>query len=632
VPTVHESRDVVESPHGGVIVTLAASSDGTAVISADELGGVRLWPTLDGTKEPRIVEMPIPRQLALASRPGGYTAVALDEVGGLYIAKLDDVGRQLAHTTLPAEPAVIGIAPTSVGLLAWRHDQTFVLIDGDGATISRLATEPRERIVSVAVAGSRAVVLMDREGEKREARWLTLQPRLAWGAWIKLEQELLGNVDLALAPNGKRLAATLRTDRTTTGIVFDLVKSTSIAAGVFNSTTADIGFADDNHVALGGFEGLAWIDLSLKSPKPTAMTPVSPGTRTQAVLATGGGRAITAMNGELALSTPTATEYLGYESVSPRIAETAADGKMIVGVGDRLLLLDQQLRVEATPFSGIAGNVADLRWVGGVDWLLESSTPSDATMQLSMVNGDGSHVVRQGIKEAQVLNYEPSTQLVTLSFGASSEVARLDRKARTLDKVAAIAKPSPYEQVLFVPMAPALARGTKLVQISMRDKTTIKWLRDPAALDKPTTSVVVDGPFAGSDTAGHIYMWRNTPQGRLELAVYADGKLVRTLPNHGAVALWPEPSGKRYAEVTPSSVALYDATGTQLWLQQLATSQEALWLGDGALAITSAGGVARLDPATGEVTAARCGWRFGLAAKPHPATPRVEPLCAQLIR
>ena len=127
-------------------------------------------------------------------------------------------------------------------------------------------------------------------------------------------------------------------------------------------------------------------------------------------------------------------------------------------------------------------------------------------------------------------------------------------------------------------------------------------------------------------------MWRDTPAGHLELVVFADGKPLHVLPNTGPIAIWPDPTGKRYVEVARSSVALYDISGKQLWFQQLATSQEALWLTDGGLAIISAGGVARLDPGTGAVTAARCGWRFGLATKPHPPSPRVEPLCAQLRR
>ena len=83
-------------------------------------------------------------------------------------------------------------------------------------------------------------------------------------------------------------------------------------------------------------------------------------------------------------------------------------------------------------------------------------------------------------------------------------------------------------------------------------------------------------------------------------------------------------------EVSANSIALYQISdGKQLWTQELGGVQEAIWLADGTLAITSSGGIAHIDVATGNVTEARCGWRFGLTALQHPQTSRIEPLCAQ---
>jgi hypothetical protein len=644
IPTLHANREAREAPHGGQITTLALSPDGGSVLSADELGGVRLWPTLDGKQEPRIIDMPIADRLAIGRFPTGFSAVALDEAGGLYLAKLDADGRQLSHTTLPAEPPVAGVAMTSLGLLAWRTDQTFQLIDPDGAITGTLGTEPQQRTVAVAVNGKRALVVLEREGMKREARWLELEPKLAWGAWVKLDVELGGELEIALSPSGKRIAVLAGPKKSAdprasavagvgSASVFELGKQKPIASEAAAPGNVDIGFADDDHVALGGLNTLTWIDLTNPKAKPAPTTPVSAGSRTQPALATGNGRAITPMNGDLSLATPSTTEFLGYDAVSPRIAEVGPDGKLLVGVADHMVLLDRELRSSAAPFTTFTGVPAELRWLGEDDWLLEHTTPGDPNLVYSLVNGSrGTTAVRQGIKEVQILGYEPSTQLVTMSFGTDSEIARFDRKARKLDRVATVKKRSPYEQVMFVPVSPKLARGVQLVQITMRDRSTVRWFRDAGALDKPAATVTVDGPFAGADAAGHVFMWKSSPAGQLELVVYADGKPVRTLPNTGAIALWPDPTGTRYVEVAQSSVALYDLEGKQLWFQQLATSQEALWLTDGAIAITSAGGIARLDPATGAVTAARCGWRFGLSAKPHPATPRVEPLCSQLRR
>src|ERR1041385_5670577 len=70
--------DVIFAPHGGSIRVLAASPDGTAVISCDDLGGVRLWPAPDGSKEPRIVQLPEPRAFALGTRPQGFVVATLD--------------------------------------------------------------------------------------------------------------------------------------------------------------------------------------------------------------------------------------------------------------------------------------------------------------------------------------------------------------------------------------------------------------------------------------------------------------------------------------------------------------------------------------------------------------------------
>jgi hypothetical protein len=79
-------------------------------------------------------------------------------------------------------------------------------------------------------------------------------------------------------------------------------------------------------------------------------------------------------------------------------------------------------------------------------------------------------------------------------------------------------------------------------------------------------------------------------------------------------------------------VALYRGDGTRLWIRPLALVQEARWLGDGSLLLVGATGIARVDPATGNMLAADCGWSFGRTAQPHPPVVAVEPLCVQVQR
>lgn len=82
---VDGQRRVIEAPHGGAIRRLAVTADGTAALTEDVLGGIRLWPTLDGTVEPRLVDLPPTRSLALAIEARGFVIAAVDQAGGLVI-------------------------------------------------------------------------------------------------------------------------------------------------------------------------------------------------------------------------------------------------------------------------------------------------------------------------------------------------------------------------------------------------------------------------------------------------------------------------------------------------------------------------------------------------------------------
>jgi hypothetical protein len=338
-------------------------------------------------------------------------------------------------------------------------------------------------------------------------------------------------------------------------------------------------------------------------------------------------------NGELVITAPAGPQFLGYGVESPTIAQVAGNGRVLVGVGEFFTLLDQNLRAVATPALDTKDQtVADARWLGGDDWLLVATT-ADGSTHLSLADlARGTAVkVRDKLSVIPVVQYEPSTHLVTLSLGDTPEVDRYDPGKHALERLAALPKPKGFEQTELVPVSPALARGSQLVRVGVRDRPTIQWLHDAQALGKAASSVTIENAsFAGADAAGHVFVWRNTPQDALELAIYVDGQPVGKLPNDGPVALWPDPTGTRVVEVGARAVSLYTTDGKKVWSQELAGTTEALWLSDGAIAIVSAAGIARVDAATGAVTAARCGWRFELSSKPHPAAPQIEPLCTQL--
>lgn len=630
-PTMHKPRAVIEAPHSGQIVELALSPDGTAALTADELGGLRLWPSLDGKQEPRIVSMPAPKQLAVARTPGGFGVVSRDEVGGLYIAKLDLAGRMISHVTVSPDPAFVGMAMTELGLLAWRADQSLVLIDGDGAIRHRITTEPAERLISIAVSGKRAIALIDKDGT-RLLRWLALD-RLTWGAKLDLDDPDRGD-EIALSPSGTRIA-TVHIDRKTNQqqiLIVDVAKGATLATAALQPQGSfELGFIDDDNLALGSQRGISWMDAKAGDRKQLVGAE-NRGIRAGVAFGVGDGRAVTVANGELQISTPSQSQYLGYDIVAPRFVEAAPNGELVVGTFDKLRRVDKDLRATGNAFT-FGKNVTQFLSLGGNDWLVETADSGKVELVVFDIASGDSKVLHGNLKESRVLTYEPASQLVTLSFGSVSEVARYDAKTKQLDRLASVTKSSVYEQTIFTPLAPKLANGNQVVEVVMRERPTVKWLRDPRALDKPAATVTIDGSYATSDAAGHVYFWRTGQGGKFDLEVYADGKPIAQLPSDGASQLWPDRVGKTVAIVGANTIALYNAAdGKQLWARELGRIQEALWLDDGSLAITSGGGIARLDPGTGDVTRARCGWSFGLASAPHPATSRVESLCAQLDR
>ncbi|HEY6036615.1 MAG TPA: hypothetical protein VIV58_20200, partial [Kofleriaceae bacterium] len=166
---VPATRKMINAPHGAPIAALAVTSDGTAAITADETGGMRLWPKLDGTREPCVVELPSPRALAIAKHGSGFFIAWIDSASSLSLAELDDSGRTTRRGAIAQDADFLGLAVTDLGLLAWRSDQTVALYDLDGVQLGRLGTDPGERLVNVAANGTSAIAVVAVRNDTGEA-------------------------------------------------------------------------------------------------------------------------------------------------------------------------------------------------------------------------------------------------------------------------------------------------------------------------------------------------------------------------------------------------------------------------------------------------------------------------------
>lgn len=625
-------RRKIEAPHGGVIRRLAVTADGTAALTEDELGGIRLWPMLDGTLEPRIVDLPVTRGLAITTEPRGFVVAALDQVGGVVIQVIDRNGIALQRAVLRADPAHLGIEMTSRGVLGWRADQMIVRFAFDGTLTAQLPLEAGQRIVSLAVAGERAVAVIATETKQR-ARWLTLGHALSWGAWIDAGDEVGGVV--AVSPSGKRFASArhLKAQGTPQVVVIETATG-KVLANVTVAVASSLGFLDDDHLAVAQQAGsVRWIDLGTQPAAAAPRAGMTTDLADAGTMTVAGGRAISISNSELMITTPNSVSYLGYDLETPAVAAVGLNGQLLVGVRESFALLDANLDATSLPALGVPATaaVSELRWVGGATWLVEWSQISDGKTSLVVVDlasGKPAKTLRSAMPMVGLLLYEPSTKLVTLSLGATPEVAVFDPARLALHAISALPKPASYRQVELVPVDPALAGGSKVVVIEMLDTMTVRWVRDPRNLASGP-SITVQGSLGAADRAGNVYVWRPTPTG-LELAIYRDGKAIGVVPTDGPVAVWPSPSGSHIVLIAVNRVSLVARDGTTVWTQAIQGASEALWIDDATLAILGAGGLARFDAKTGNLLAARCGWRFGLSLKPHPVSAHVEPMCAQL--
>lgn len=623
------TRAMIVAPHGAPIVALAITSDGTAAITADETGGMRLWPKLDGTREPCVVELPTPRSLAIAHHRDAFFVAWIDSANNLALAELDDRGRTLRHGAVPQDADFVGLAITDLGLLAWRSDQTIVMYDLDGVQVGRIGTEPGERLVNVAVNGTSALAVVSlRAGsaETHVVRPLQLAP-LAWGKpFDPGGGDPIGPI--AISKSGKRIALIATEDHKTNELRFVERSTGRLLASSRVETPMEIGFADEDHLACAFLNNPAWITTATNEFTPALNgTPAGP-----EQFATGDDVAVTARGFELQIANPKSAAFLGYGLVSPQIATLGPNQGLVVGMAGDFVELDAALAATGVkpPATPKDSTLLELHWMGGADFAANVMDGNGEFSTLILSDGHEPLPLKPSAtsrRTLQPLRYEPSTRLLTVSFGDAS-VERWTADQHKLEYLASFPHAAASRERELVPLAPALAGGKELVDVNLVNGASVAWTD---ATTKQRSAAMRIAAFITADPAGHVYAWTVDPAtSQLVISVLAPGKILATLPHDGTVTLWPDPKGTRVAEVGANHVALYKLDGTLVWKQALVGANQVLWPADDTLAIITAAGIARLDAATGAVTLARCGWSFGLLPLAHTSGVRIEPLCTQL--
>lgn len=628
--------------HSTSIQLVAATESGTAAVTQDNRGGTRLWPSLDGLREPVVIPMNRAQQLLLGQTLTGFVIAGLDEAGGVEIIAVAGNGRIQAQTRLAPEPAIEAIAMRQGELIALRADQTIEIIDPAGQVRAHMAAPAGQRIASIVTRGPRALALFESEQHLR-GMWLA---DASWGASISTIQILatpsltrgaLRLADAALSPSGTRIAVPI--DR---GIAIANLQTTEVE--IESEMFADRIVLADDRTIVALQSGLARVrDIESAHDEGAFDVGTSP------VLA--GSRILSGKTDQLELCTPP------YTRVTPH------------GVGPRV---DVELVPVAKQYLGYRiGNLAGVRVTptgltvsGGSQDLVElapdlhehrrTELPSDARTLKDTVRLDDRHVLASHAYSetsfavsvldtrtnltleilstpvsTPMLRYEPSTELLAVSDSVASYLLRRNPATSKFETWFRVGSDPVDLRVL----DPAKAGG--VVAMALREdaeppRTRVERIRaNQLVVGHPISAGerFYNGSLLGIDARGRVYVADGDTlvgwDGEREL-VRIPGALSAPTPLTLGVAPPARPhvvvADHYIALVQDQRVSLFDDEGATRWDIDAPSLRDVGWMGN-ALVAHFEGGLAKLDLGDGHTVDATCGWAFGLSDKPGSGTP-----------
>ncbi|HSR98380.1 MAG TPA: hypothetical protein VLM79_15085, partial [Kofleriaceae bacterium] len=419
--------------HGSEIVALAVTDDGGVVASADRLGGLRLWPTLDGTREPAVIQGPAARAMALARDGDGFALTTLDDAGGVHMMRISAAGAVRERITLAGDQRALEIDGTPEGVIVLRADQTLELVDRAGQIRARLTPEPGTHIDTVLARGAKALALVS-EGKRVHGRWIELDRGMRWGSStpsfaIKLSHAVLSPDGGVLAVSRPRSLHPLFIDLATGAALKtplcvardwpgddDETAATLLRA---NDTPLPLGFLSETVVACSVTSSLQWWNAD-GTPRPNAPGAALVGTLPVAIADR---VLVVGMGAQLALATPTTIRYLGY-GVREVAQLKSGERGVVVASGDQGLLLDARLR-ERSRFD-LARTQVDWREVIVLDdrFAITVAAPPgyarEEGFQLAVVDGltrTQRQLVPYQVSDKE-LRYEPATGILATADAA----------------------------------------------------------------------------------------------------------------------------------------------------------------------------------------------------------------------
>jgi hypothetical protein len=620
---------------GARIQRVAITDQGDAALSVDALGGVRLWPSLDGKREPVQLSIPPPVRVAIAhGNDGEWVASTIDQAGNGTVYRLSAEGALRGVITIPGDVAIVQLAALDDGVLVARADQTIERYTEHGERLGRIVGEPGERFTTLAVRHGGAAVLSiagaaksftspltdDKRALATHVRFIVIGDRLApsgqlaWGA----RRELPPNIDaetLALAPNHRRIAVVevgaQQMHVLDAGDLHEIGKPAALAA----VGRPLLGFVDnDDVVDVDGDEVTWW--------PPPAQTKITfgAGTRPTSDPVVGDGVALAATQASLVLLGAAASSpprYLGYlDDTSGELQRAGSGFVLAVGGGDAV-----RLDAALAPHEHITvdGYNEQHVWIDASHVAIVRTTDDRHDVVLVDVTQPKREVVLATSEEVSSLMYEPREREVAFVDGLKVHRVALDA---------------------------SWTKATPLPDLALADYMESIQLVDPKSHD----GLVAVGAYAGEPSG--YFEWHdgsaattNDSTGGVPVALGEDGtcyfvsagELV-AVRGHARTDLGPlampasiKPSddGRWIAVIADNMLAMRDHGGHELWRRPAWEVTGVLFSGDGRRVIASTrGGLIERDVLTGERLAVSCGYDFGLRLDAPRSMPNnVAPAC-----
>lgn len=627
-------QPVIASPHGAEIALVAITDDARAALTSDDGGGLRFWPSLDGTREPVVVRGHAPSDLVLVRAPDGFLAALLDAAKGIELLALAPDGALRGRQVVPAEPGSVELAGGTSAILARRADQTIIRLDG--TVPAALAPAPGEQILGIAARGDHAIAGIadpDRPAELATIREIALAHGLAWGPRYTLPEPLVPPI--ALSPSGRRVAGVHA--RTGIGVVIELGATSRVL--ITDPVPSDggertLGFLDEDRVVFRG-------EAIVRVPEVTVVADPWDGTRASSRLRLGRnpviatGFSIGGLGTHLMIADGRDTRFLGYRDIGIGYLRTTG-AQITLGIGTRVLWLDDRLRerrAREVPADLIGGLAID-------DTHLLKATYSyladdRSQLELSLFDAVGGGYASLGLyPQASNVVYEPATGVYAV-WGHTREVPRahLDLAARTSAPLRALRTRGDATVEL---LDPAVA-GAVAVAYAQDEANVVhvETFVDDGASNRPLAPAsTVRIPFAadpiGTDRTGAMYTLVSRPA--MTVVVHRAGKELRRFAvERDTIAGAVDPAGTMLAATSRNEVVLYEIDGKQRWRAPAWSVNIARFTADGkTLLVNTQGGLMALDTMTGARTATGCGWGFGLSTTEPQLSIFIAPVvCAE---